>query len=137
MTEVISPHTSITWVETPQVTDLSFIEEFSIAPLKAEQAMVEPLLQNSLDILFGIGGVYPWAAFSPFNGYLTGLKKLFKRQVLSTFSVEVALEILDNYHEAEGETEEGEKIYQMLSCLENLNTLLEEITLRVLSTLRS
>ncbi len=137
MTHTVSSQSSVTWVDTANEIDLSFVEEVSNVPLKAGQAIVEPLLQNYLDTLFEIRGLSPWALFIPFKGYFTNLKKLFKRNVLSSFSVEVALEILDNYHENEGESEEGEKIYEMLSSLDNLNNLLEEITLRVLSTMRS
>ncbi|MBS0586216.1 MAG: hypothetical protein JSR76_07995 [Verrucomicrobia bacterium] len=139
MSQATSSTNLITWIDAPQEIDKSFLEEVPIVPTKTAQAIVAPFLENALDKLFNFSDPDPWALFSPFPGYATGLKRLFKRKVLSSFSTDIAKEILDNFHEGEyqGETEDGEKIYEMLSSLENLNEILEQITLGALRALRS
>ncbi|MBS0584909.1 MAG: hypothetical protein JSR76_01240 [Verrucomicrobia bacterium] len=143
MSQATSSTNLITWIDAPQEIDKSFLEEVPIVPTKTAQAIVSPFLENALDKLFNFSDPDPWALFTPFAGYGTGLKRLFKRKVLSSFSTDIAREILDNFHEGEGENQdegeaqEGEKIYEMLSSLENLNEILEQITLGALRALRS
>ena len=135
---VESPSGSISWIDSPESIDKSFVEDVPIVPVKMSQANFDSLISSETDKLFGKEAPLPWAFFFPFVGYFHQIKRLFRRRVLSSFDTDLAIETLDNLNEngVPTNTEEGEKIYEMLYTLENLNNLLETIYLKIFSTLK-
>lgn len=136
MTESVS--NSIQWIDPSITIDRSFLDEVPLIPEKALQGIMDPIMGSAVDKLFDCDFPGPWALFVPFEGYRNSIRRLFRNKVLATFDPELASETLDNFFEAEGDArvEEGDKIYGMLEELTNLNSILEEIYLKLLSCLK-
>lgn len=132
-------HNPVEWIDSPNPIDTSFIDNPSLIPDKALIAILEPLIKSEVDELFGLVPPEAWAIFPKLKGYTSHLKKLFKQKVLEGFDTELAIETLDNLHEAgiRTDTEDGEALYAMLFELNSLNELLEKIYLKTLSILKS
>ena len=130
--------TSIAWIDSPDSIDKSFIEDVPIIPAMTSQAIFESMISSATDKLFDKEPPAPWALFFPFKGYFHQIKRLFRRKVLSSFETDLAIEVMDNLNEngIPTDTEDAEKIYEMLYTLENLNELLETIYLKIFSTLK-
>lgn len=128
----------VEWIDHPPEIDPSFVDEVPLIPDKALQAILDPYIKNCLDEFVGFREPCVWALFPALVGYRSRLKKLFKQKVLD-FDTEIAIETLDNLHESgvATDTEEGEALYAMLFELTNLNKLLEQIQLNILSILKT
>ena len=130
----------VEWDDKPVVIDTTYTENVELVPNKASQATMMPMnIENYVDALFELKPPPPFAHFEPFNGYSTRLRKLFFRQILSSFDPDDVVDRLDDLFEKgfEDPKEEAEKLYEMLHSLGNLNQWLEEIILNILSTLKS
>src|SRR3990167_3116308 len=138
MTEVLQAdrYSPIEWVDTPVEVDWRYIEDTPVIANKTGQAICSPMMENKLETLFEVTPPLAWATFSPSPGYITRLRYLFLRKVLSSFDPECSIDMLDaffeNGDEEEDEDAERESIYAMLHSLKSLNTLSEEIFLRIL-----
>lgn len=130
---------SVEWVDKPVDIDTTYTENVELVPTMTSQATVTPMwIENHVDELFELDEPNPFAYFEEYKGYKTGLKKLFFRRILSSFDPETAIEMLDDILEKgfEDDDEQAEALFEMLHGLENLNTLLDEIILNILSTLK-
>ncbi len=129
---------SVFYIDPPKEIDRSFPDEVPLIPEKMHIANSDVLMGNAVDKLFDCTIPGPWAHFDPFPEYRNSIRRLFRNKVLATFDPDFAIETLDNFFENEGsyQEEKGEKLYAMLQELTNLNTILEEIYLKVLSCLK-
>lgn len=141
MTEplIADRYAPVEWDDKPVVIDTTYTENVELIPNKASQAIMSPMnLDNHVDALFEWEAPPPFAHFEPFPGYRTRLRKLFFRQILSSFDPDDVVDRLDDLFEKgfQDPQEEAEKLYEMLQNLGNLNQWLEEIILNILSTLK-
>ena len=139
MTEMLEiGNKSVHYIDHPKEIDRSFLDEVPLIPEKMHIANTDLLMGNAVDKLFECTLPGPFAHFIPFPEYRNSVRRLFRNKVLATFDPDFAIETLDNYFENEGEEhqEKGEKLYEMLQELTNLNTILEEIYLNILSCLK-
>jgi len=128
---------SVEFNDAPIHVDPSFLVDVPLVPEKIHGAFFEPV-ESAVDLLFDFCQPSQWATFHPYSDYWTQLKRLFYRKVLSSFEPDFAIETLDNLHEngIPTDTKEGQKIYEMLYKLVNLNELLEVIYLKIFATLK-
>ena len=133
-------YASIEWVDSPVEIDEQYTQNVELVPGKTSQAIVEPIYtENHVDLLFDFSPPATFAMFEPFKGYSTKLRRLFFRKVLYSFDPDTAIASLDDLFEKGFEDEEGsaEQLFEMFHCLKQLNELLEEIILHILSTIKS
>ncbi len=130
---MISGNGSVQWIDAPVEIDRSFLDEVPLIPEKMHQSNVDPLMGSLVDRLFECNIPEPWAYFTPFPGYKSSVKRLFRNKVLATFDLDLAFQVLDK---SENDEEAGKKLFEMFEELRNLNTILEEIYLRILSCLK-
>ncbi len=129
---------SVEWAKIQEHVDLRYITEVPVVSKKAEQAIIDIATPSHLDELFDLRKNPSWALFHPFKGYHHRLKKLFQRKLIPHLDPEKSRELLDTFFE-EGEMdeeEEAEKLYTIFQEIENLDAILEEIVLNLLSCLK-
>ena len=137
---VADMYAAVEWVDSPSEIDTTYTENVELVPGKTSQATVKPIYtENNVDLLFDIAPPATFAMFEPFKGYNTKLKRLFFRKVLYSFDPDTAIDSIDDLFEKGFEDEEGDsdQLFEMLNCLKQLNELLEEIILHILSTIRT
>lgn len=130
---------SIEWAKNQEKLEQRYITEFPVVSKKAEQAIIEPYKANELDQLLGIKRNPTWAAFAPFKGYLFHLKTLFRRKLMPHIDVSDASDALDEFFDdrEEGEDAESNKLYELFEEIKELDGILDEIYLNILSCLKS
>ena len=137
---VADRYASVEWIDTPSEIDPTYTENVELIPLKASQAGLGSIyIENNVDMLFEFTPPKTFAIFEPLVGYKTKLKRLFFIKILSSFDPDTAIDVLDDLFDKgfEDNDDQAEAIYEMLQSLKGLNSLLEEILLRILSTIKS
>ena len=137
---IINQSFNVEWSDAISRIDDSFATDVPLVPTRTSQAAVfDSVIDSMVEKLFDISSPQAWALFWPFNEYLHRLKRLFTNKVISSFDTNLVVEIVDNIYESGAliNRDGGEKIYEMLHTLSNLNEMLEKIHLTILSSIRS